>query len=81
MTEWLYSMEKVNEVIKNNCGDPPTKALLEHHISINEWKLDMENKRTHCKFLSLEEQNDLKETFRRLIERGYELLKTAKVNE
>lgn len=65
--------EKIQEIIKNNCGDPPCRELLQQHIELNTWKLNNAVKPIRN---SVPIENDPEEqqytinTYRRLIAAG-----------
>ena len=73
MRIFKYTPAQVAEIIKRNCGDPPTKALLEYHVKLNEDKLEHEQKRTILPW-SQEDERDLKEWLGEMVKQGKELL-------
>lgn len=66
------SDEKVQEILRNNCGTPPERAKVEYHIWLNEWKYDLA---LHARIKCNDYDNTL-DSFRRLIQAGKDLLKT-----
>ena len=60
------SDSEITEIINNNCGNPPSIALLKHSIWINEWKLDFKLKGKH-RFESPKDYEETIESLRKLV--------------
>jgi hypothetical protein len=65
------SDEEIQEIIKNNCGTPPQRKLVEYHIWVNQSKLNFYTKNPFYKGL---EQQEALDSYRGLIKAGIELL-------
>ncbi len=60
----ILSDEKIQEIITNNCGDPPVKEKLKFTISLNQHKLEFYTK---YPFLKGQEHQDDLNSYRNLI--------------
>lgn len=68
------SDEKIQEIIRNNCGSPPERAKVEYHIWLNRWKYNFNfNARVKCN-----DYDNTLDSLNRLIVAGEELLRTIK---
>lgn len=67
------SDQEIDEIISNNCGNPPQINLIEYHIWLNQSKLDFY---TRNPFYKGQEHEDDIRSYRRLIKAGTDLLKS-----
>ena len=69
------SDEKIQQIMENNCGNPPTREALEYHIWLNKSKLNFYTKNP---LLKGQAHKDSLESYKKLIKAGEEALTLCK---
>ena len=70
--------EEIDKIIENNCGNPPDVEKLKYSIWLNNWKYEHYSKtRRNSIFRTDKEYNDNLDSYKRLVNKLNELLKSV----
>lgn len=70
---------EISEIVQKNCGTPPDRKRVEHHIWVNKEKLKFYSKPKSGLIDNLEHKADMLDSYERLIKAGEKLLKEIEV--